>query len=311
MSENQGSLRAVSSYELTREIQPTSANLFAACRIKGKLVAKHVPTNAEVQGELISIFRGQEDMFREGVTTEIDFDGSWKPDEDELLFIPVPAEAEIFKEAVDSNTASVDEIETQNFAEEGIKALFMGISGKGETRILVQRFTSHQILDRKFLLHLWENAFRRLEDTAFTLDTNLTCIIEEGLIKFKSQHKLRSIIDLREIYREATDQEVKDFAKHPKLHIADTRAFLDAANQPSRKLIKAVLSDETLDKYETKNIRTAAKKTGLEINVRGGKIVMPSESKDIRALLQFLTEGRYLGPLSGQAYISNSHRPAD
>ena len=170
---------------------------------------------------------------------------------------------------------------------------------------------THQILSRKFLLHLQGNAFRRLKDTAFTLDTSLTCIIEEGLIKFKSQHKLRSIIDLREIYREATDQEVKDFAEHSKLHIADMGAFLEAANQPSRKLIKAVLSDETLDKYETTSISTAAEKTGLEINVRGGKIVMPSESKDIRALLQFLTEGRYLGPLSGQAYISNSHRPAD
>ena len=286
-------------------------NLLAACRVNKVLVAKRIPIDATIQEELKRVFCEQETVFRNGVTNEVPFDGTWKPEEDEFLTIPVPEEAKIFEEATNVNAVSVEEIDAKKFTEEGIKALFTSLSEKEGKKILVQRFTARQILTRKFALLLHGRAFRQLVDTAFTLDSSLTCIIENGLIKFKSLHKLRSIIDFREIYREATDQEVKNFAKHPKLKVADVDAFLEATSPPSRKLIKAILIYGTLDSYKPRFIQRMAQDTGLEVNVEDGKIVVPTERADIRALLQFLTESRYLGPLSGQTYITNSRRPVE
>ena len=286
-------------------------NLFAACRVNKVLVGKRIPIDAAIQEELKKVFCEQEAVFRDGVTNEVPFDGTWKPEEDEFLTIPVPDEAKIFEEVTDVNAVSVAEVDTKKFAEEGIKALFTSFSGNEGKKILVQQFTARQILSRRFALLLRNNAFRQLTDTAFTLDSGLTCIIEGGLIKFKSLHKLRSIIDFREIYREATDQEIRNFAGHPKLKVADVDAFLEATSPPSRKLIKAILIDGTLDSYETEFIQKTAQDTDLEVNVQDGKIVVPTKRVDIRELLRFLTESRYLGPLSGQTYITNSRRPVE
>lgn len=286
-------------------------NLFAACRTHdGQLIAKRVRLDANVQQAVEAVFAEQEAAFRQGVTDEVPFDGSWTPNEDEFLTIDVPAEAQIFADTINANAMAVDDIDTAAFAAEGIKALFTGMPVNGATKVLVQRFTSQQVLERRFALLQQGNAFRRLSEPAFTLDNSLACIIEDGTVKFKSQHKLRSIINMLEIYREATEQEVQTFAAHASLEVADAVGFVNVTNQVSRKLIHAIVNNGTLDNYTPVQIQAAAQQTDLAINVQNGRIVMPTTHVDIKALLQFLNESRYSGPLSGQAFVTNSQRPA-
>lgn len=286
-------------------------NLFAACRdTNGNLIAKRIRLDANVQQTIESVFAAQETDFREGIASEIPFDGSWTPDEDELLTIDIPPEAQVFSDTINANAVAVADINTRAFANEGIKALFTGASVNGAMKILVQRFTSQQVLERRFALLQQNNSFRRLTEPAFTLDTSLTCVIEDGKIKFKSQHKLRSIIDMLNIYRAATDQEVQAFAGHASLEVTDINAFVSVTNQVSRKLIHAITNNQTLDTYTPAAIQMAASQTGLVVNLQNGKIVMPEAHADIKALLQFLNECRYCGPLSGQPYVTNSQRLA-
>jgi hypothetical protein len=285
-------------------------NLFAACRVDGQLVAKRVRLDATVQQAVETIFDNQETAFREGVTNDVAFNGSWTPDDDEFLTIDLPAEAAIFEATIRSNAMVVPDIDTIHFADEGIKALFSGRVVNRAATVLVQRFTSQQLLSRRFSLFQQGNAFRQLTDPAFTLDTSLTCIIENGTIKFKSQQKLRSIIDMVELYRAATDQEVQEFAGHDRLSVANVPAFVAITNQTSRKLIHAVADNHTLDNYTPAEIQTAAQSTSLDVNIQNGRIVMPADHKGIKALLQFLNESRYSGPLSHHPYVTNSQRPA-
>jgi hypothetical protein len=285
-------------------------NLFAACRADGELVAKRVRLDATVQQAVEAIFESQEAAFRNGVTSEVPFNGSWTPDDDEFLAIDVPVEAAIFEDAIRANAMAVPDLDTVHFADEGIKALFTGRVVNRAATVLVQRFTSQQLLSRRFSLFQQGNAFRQLTDPAFTLDSSLACIIENGTIKFKSQQKLRSIIDMVELYRAATDQEVQEFAGHERLMVGNVPAFVAVTNQTSRKLIHAVASNHTLDNYTPAEIQTAAQPTSLDVNIQNGKIVMPADHKGIKALLQFLNESRYSGPLSHHPYVTNSQRPA-
>jgi hypothetical protein len=87
-------------------------------------------------------------------------------------------------------------------------------------------------------------------------------------------------------------------------------AFVGVTNQVSRKLIHAISNNGTLDNYTPADIQAAAQQTNLVIDVQNGRIVMPAAHGDIKALLQFLNESRYSGPLSGQAFVTNSQRPA-
>jgi len=284
-------------------------NLFAACRINnGSLVAKRVRLDASVQAAVQGVFAQQADDFRRGVLSELQFDGGYEPDEDELLTLDLTSEAQVFVETINASAISFDDIDTANFAKEGIKALFTGTSHKGTTTVLIQRFGSQQSLERRFALLQHGNTFRRLTEAAFTLDNSLTCIIEDNKIKFKSQHKLRTIINLLEAYRTATEPEVLNFANHPKLLIENPQLFIDTTNQITRKLIHAIASTNTLDNASLSEIQKAAEQTGLNIVVRNGRIVMPTDHTDIKALLQFLNESRYSGPLTGTAYVTNSRR---
>jgi len=284
-------------------------NLFVACRVNGELVPKRVRLDATVQQAVETIFNNQEAAFREGVTQEVAFNGSWSPDEEEFLTLDVPAEAAIFESTILGNATAVPDLDAANFAEEGIKALFTGIVRNGAAKVLVQRFTSQQLLTRRFSLLQQGNAFRRLTDAAFTLDNSLTCIIENGKIKFKSMQKLRSIIDMVELYRAATDEEVQTFAGHTNLSVWDVPAFVAITNQTSRKLIHAVAESGTLDHYTPAEIQTAAQSTGLTVAIQNGKVEMPREHGGIKALLQFLNESRYAGPLTHHPYVTNSQRP--
>lgn len=285
-----------------------SQNLFAACRVNGNLVAKRVRLDAAVQQQVESVFCDQEATFRRGVASEVPFDGSWTPDEDEFLTIDIPIEAAIFADAINANAVAIPDINTSAFGDEGIKAIFTGGNLNGSTKVLVQRFTSLQMLERKFALLQHGNAFRRLTDAAFSLDTALTCIIEDNKIKFKSLQKMRSIIDMFAIYRTATDQEVQNFARHASLDVPDIANFVAITNQTTRKLIHAVANNGTLKNYTPKDIQAAAQATGLNISVQNNKIVMPADHAEIKALLQFLNESRYSGPLSGQPFVTNSQR---
>ena len=285
-------------------------NLFAACQTNGELKAKRVPLSGDIQQTVAAEFNKQEEQFRSGVTNEVDFDGRWKPDENEFLTIDVPAEAQVFHDTIEANAMAIPSINTKIFEDEGIKALFTGVTTDGITRILVQRFTSQQVLQRKFTLFFQGDTFRHLDESAFTLDSSLVCIIEDDKIKFKSQHKLRSIINMSSIYRAATDQEIQAFAEHPHLEVTDIAGFLESTDQISRKQIHALIENQTLDKYRPIDIKSAAQGTGLVVDVQNEKIVMPSTKADIKRLLQFLDESRYAGPLSGDPFVTNSRRPA-
>lgn len=286
-------------------------NLFAACRVNGQLVSKRVRLDNHVQQAVETIFADQEAQFRNGVAEEVDFDGSWKPEKDEVLTLDVPQEAQVFIDTIQANAVAIPDIDAGNFDREGIKALFTGTSNGGITKVLIQQFSTRQMLSQsKLPLLLDGNTFRRLTDPAFTLDSSLTAIAEDGKLKFKSFHKMRAVVNLIHAYEAATDPEVQVFAGHANFEVADQAAFLELADQTTRKLIHANSRAGTLDDYSAADIGAAANAVGMGIDITNGKIVMPTARPDIKKLLRFLDDGLYEAPLSGQRYITNSKRPA-
>lgn len=285
-------------------------NLFTACRINGALVAKRVRLDQAVQQQIETVFNQQEAEFRHGITSEVPFDGSWTPDDDEFLTIDVPQEAAIFADTIHANPVSIPDIDTTNFEAEGIKGIFTGVAVNGTTKILVQRFTPQQILSRRFSLLQNGNAFRRLSDPAFSLDTSLTCVIEGGKVKFRSFHKLRAVISLLDVYRAATDQEVQAFAAHAHFEVADAAAFIATADQTIRKLVHAIGNSGVLNNHTVTQIETACTAVGMAVTVNNGKLIMPTDRAEIKKLLRFLDDGLYQAPLTGVRYVTNSKRPA-
>ena len=286
-------------------------NLFAACREDNdRLITKRVRLDANVQRAIERTFADQEAQFRAGITDEIEFDGSWKPEDNELLTLDLPEEAKIFVDTIDANALAVPDIDAANFDREGIRALFTGTANRGVVKVLVQQFSTRQMLSQKFALLQDGNAFRRLTDQAFTIDTSLTCVVEFGTLKFKSFHKLRSIVNLIDVYKAATNQELETFARDGEFEVKDYAGFLELADQTTRKLIHAIMRSGILNEHEAVDIQARANAVGLPVVLNNNKIVMPSTRAEVKKLLRFLDDGLYEAPLSGQRYITNSKKRA-
>jgi hypothetical protein len=72
-----------------------SVNLLALCRHGEAYVVKRVKVTAQVQSLLEGIFTQQEQEFFDGITEEVVFDGGWRPEDRELLYVATPPAAAV------------------------------------------------------------------------------------------------------------------------------------------------------------------------------------------------------------------------
>lgn len=281
-------------------------NLYAYCKQDGVPQVKHIPVTRDVQNSLNDVFGQQEQEFRDARTSAIEFDGNYKADDHEYLTLEANDEIESMILSTNTNTTSLDKIDTKNFSNERIKALFV----VREDKILIQRFTSLQLLNRRdasFLLD--NNTFQRISTPAFTIGSRLCCIIEDNLIKFDSFTTLRAIFDFKDFYREATDADIDKIVAHSSIDIPDLEKFKKHASQTIRKLIYKVLQSEILDQYKVDTIQEKATEIGIDLEVQSGKIVLSSDNRQNRKILNFLDESYFESNLTGNKYVTNSKRP--
>lgn len=288
-------------------------NFFALIKDdSGSCQIKRVRVNQSLQTELIQIFEDQRVLFEQGVDTEVNFNGDWKPDSNEVLTIDDIDESALMKNAINDNASSFSDVVISNFANEPIKAIFTGLTTNGQTKVLVQKFSSRQALSLNQLPLIkmqTGNTFVKTTDDIFTIDNKLVAIIEDNKTKFKSFHNARMVFDLSEFYKEATDEDLTQMAQHASLEIADLANFIAEADTQVRKMVHSIESSAVLDNYTVTQISTAAANfSDISIVVNNGKITLPSDKKELKEVLHFLLEDIYKGPLSGSDYLTNSKR---
>lgn len=282
------------------------ANLFALCRINGRLEVKRVVLSQGVQDKIAGLFAGQYSSFLEGVIEEVKFGTDWKPDNDEILVMDAPEEASEALKQMTGDILVIPTIDAANFSDEGIKALAVANGTPDNPRILIQMFTAQQVLSRRFALMFTGDTFRELTEPAFTLDNSLAAIIENGRLKFKSYFLIKRVFEITYMYQEATNQQIDTFCAHDSLRVADAMALKSVADQTIRKLIHAVHTTGVLDKYDVADIAAKAKLLGMHITIIDGKIDFPLEKKLAKHLLRFLDDGIYEAPLTSRRYMTNS-----
>lgn len=282
--------------------------LLAYCKSAQGHVVKRIPMTNPVQQGIEALFADQEINFRNGRPNESPFDGDWNPDEDELLTLDIMPEAAALIAAAQGNALALPVIDTANFEAEGIKAIFTSAGNDPAIRLLVQRFTGQQLLNRRRALLLQNNNFRELTETAFTIGSSLTCVVENGQIKFDSYHNLRAIFDLTEFFQEATDEDIDALSAHASLNFVDLDTFKEDATQTIRKLVHKVLNSDVLGQHTPQEIQTRAAETGLALALQNGAIDVPQDKALVRQFFRFLDDSLYEAPLSGQRYMTNSKR---
>lgn len=283
-------------------------NLFALCAGQNGLEVKRVPVDQTVQNGLEATFSAQEADFMSGKTQEIAFNGNWHPSDNELLTITDAALLAPLTAIRTTNPQVYPILDISNYQNVTIKALFANSQGTAG-RILVQKFRINQFLSRKLLtLVMQNNHFSNLDAHGFSLDSKLSAVIDADTMKFISFQNVRSILDLSQYYQAATTAEVAAFRGHALLDVTNAALFDANVDEHCRKLIWNITRSNALATHTVQQISDSANITGFNINIANGRIVVPDDRKGLKALLSFLDDAVYKGPLSAKLYITNSKR---
>lgn len=282
-------------------------NLIALCGPPGTATVRRVRTSATVQTELQTLFDVLEMQFREGVDQELAYDSRWNPGVDELATLQETSEARSILGEIRAGVLALQELDVVNFESQQIRALAVAQADSHGDRVLFQAFSAVQRLTRRFALLLNGNTFDRLEQPAFTLTNQIDVIAESGILKFKKFNVAKRIFDLSESYKEASDNEIRQFCATPGLEV-DANVIIGIATAPIRKLISSVQNSGVLNNYTPSQIQS--KSSGIiDMDISNGRIVLPTSKNDIKNVLTFLDHGIYRSPMDDSAYMANSRRP--
>lgn len=281
--------------------------LIAVCGDRQDPRLKRVLIDDALFDDVAGLFADQEAAFRDGCE-EIPFSGTWRADADEIMTLPVPASAHVLGEMLPSvSESSLETVDARSIAEDAIRGLAV-VPRTG--KVVVQKYYDSQtVRPGRFLIPGPDGvSFRRTDSSALTFDRSLTCIVEDGALKFKSLAALARVIDTADMLRDATNEEIEEFAQHPLIDTVDPDGFVLSLNQVTRKLIYLIQSEAMLVGRTIQSLELAATQTNFPLNVANGRIRMPSNNAEIKALLQFLNDDYYRGAISGRNYVSNSKR---
>ena len=251
----------------------------------GSCQIKRIRVNQPLQTELIQIFEDQ-CFLEQGVDTEVVFNGDRKPDSNEVLTIDDIAESKILADAINANASPFSDVVISNFSNEPMKAIFTGINLNGQIKVFVQKFSSRQALSLNQLPVIKTqtgNTFVKTTDDIFTIDNKLVAIIEGNKTKFKSFHNARTVFDLSNFYKEATDDDLTKMAQHASLEISNLTNFIAEADTQVREMAHSIESSGVLNNYTVTQIYIAAANfPDIRVVVNNGKITLPNDKKDLK-----------------------------
>jgi hypothetical protein len=286
-------------------------SLFALSDDPANRIAR-IPLEAHVQDEVSALFTQQETEFRMKSQREIAFDGKYKPEPEECLYIDSFDDIDGLKVAV-TNAASVPAIPPAAANLYNIKALFAGrVDAGGNAVVLLQFFEKRRIISTGGLLTLIldANHYTKFQTIGLTIDDKLSAIFEGKKLSVFSFYVARQIFDLSQHYITATDQDITDFASSPHVQVHDQKKFVENSDTWVRRKIALIKQSGVLDEVPIGDIKKVAAE--FEVNIATETknsfevIVLPDDKAQLKSLLRFLDEDYYKSSLRALPHLTNS-----
>ena len=243
-------------------------------------------------------------------SNSIIFDGSYKPDEDESLKIENFDLSDEIQEAI-NNPLGVDKLVANDGNELNIRAIFLTLSDDSKNeKIVFQRTQKRQLLLGGRITLFWSNdTFISTQKPGVVITDSIDAYYENGTLYFTSYYWANQIFNLNKYYRQATDDDIRDFCQNNCFYVADLDSLVSASNNWTRKKIAYILDTGVLEKNTTDYILQEANNLGLQFETNEeNKIVFPADLKSQKELLSYLADEIYKGRLSDDVYLTNSKR---
>lgn len=243
---------------------------------------------------------------------KVEFDGSYKPDQDEFLCISNIQLPDEIKDAI-RDPLGVSAYESVNGEYPAIKAIFVGELTEGDETekfdVAFQRFRREQYISTNSINLFWSNnSFRREKEFGLSISDSVDCYYTDEQLLFTSFFFARQVFDLSGFYRSATTPEVVAFTSNDILSIENADAFEAMANTSIRRKIAMINDSGVLQSFSAIEIKRLVQKAGIDLTVKNKQIVIPNNKEQVKVILGFLDEEAYKGPFSQNTFLANSKR---
>lgn len=199
------------------------------------------------------------------------------------------------------------------------KALFTGErlidSDSSHTKVYFQVFDRRQIInnERTFIKVITQpsNRLSISDRPGFSLNNKIHAILDNDKLVFKSFYMVRRFLDMDGYFSEATNDDLISFIKNPIFDIENQESFLESADSSIRKKVSLISNSGILNTDAVK-LKECAELICIPIDIINSngvaKIVMPSEKKEIKKLLNFLDQGYFNTLITNETMFTNSKR---
>lgn len=288
-------------------------HLTAVLRRGAQSYLQQIPLKQDLQDELAESWEEQLMQFTTNVE-EVNFDPGYRPGPHERFRLPDYVPPDWLVDETSQSVQSLDSLGRDPRQTDPIIAIMgMARDGHGDEVVLFQNFTPSRMIHPGRLLLQSNDTYVGYERPGLILDVKLSAVYQPTLRKllFVSFRTANSFLPLIDLYREATEDDIREVLSHERLMPEEIDALIDNANQWFTKRIAMLRDSGILDQYSANQIKANAVGHNVSIEVRGDKIVFPREKNAAKRLLQFLVEELYKGPITDTLYETNSKRKAE
>ncbi len=285
-------------------------NFFAYIKKEdGEKMVKRIPLVRKLQHNLSASFKEIRFQYMpEDKNNIFKFDDNihYKPDRDELFFI------EHFKLPEDIINAIKNPVDVDNISEsdyENIKAIFcVRQMSNGEHEIIFTTFDSRKIIKStrwKTIILYSSGIFTDVENKMIVIEEKIDVLYSNNKLYFHSFTKAKKIFGdmLNQYYREATEEEIKEFSKQ----LFDSEIPEDFVDYKSRELIFGIMKTGIPKIRQVVSVGRG--KFGLKLKTADdGKLKVPETKQDFKRLLKLLNDDLLESPLTNVKYETNSKR---
>lgn len=266
-------------------------------------IRKVLLTN-EVVHDIVTLWKRSYAEFISDDIAEVSFDGSYKPDKEEVLVVKM--DLPTCFEDIPNNTNNYNEIAIPG---DKIKTVCLYHDGN----YYFQNFMNNYIVKASNIALVWsDNTFKKFNDQkAFTIEGTVNAIYHDGKLYFRSYASARQIFDLSDFYKEATNADIDNVFSNDVFMGTDCEWLKENCDSVMRKQIKSIEDSGILKNLDVtkRPFKLWAKKAGIKDGVYNtGNLILPKNKKECKVILSFLNDDIFEGHFTKSIYWSNSKR---
>ena len=272
-----------------------------------------IPLRQSLQDELAESWEAQLMQFTTGIE-EIDFDPAYRPESHERFRLNDYVPPDWLANETSQTIRNLDSLGRSIQTTDPIIAI-AGIARnhQGDEVVLFQNFTPSRMIQPGRLLLLSNDTYIGHEQSGLILDARLSAVYQPASHKllFSNFRTVNSFLPLIDIYREATEEEIREMLEHDRVMAEDIDALVADTNQWFTKRMTMLRDSGVLEHFTASEIQANSEGYPVSIEIRDDKIVFPSDKNSARRLLKFLVEELYKGPITETLYETNSRRKTE